>query len=232
MGQHITIDLIERPSRGVFSTRRAVRKLSRQHGVPGLSFATVEFTKKLTEFPVTPRRVGILFVWESREQAERLWSQVVAPLTQAREHWHLLGEVARADSTAPVGTWHPDATGSERLAGSEPALILIRGNFANRHAGSFLGASVATGAQLTRASGYLGGVGLHRSVFEMTSLSCWASMKEARLYAYGAGAHADVMRKALDQEWSSANAFMAIRPLRTSGTFNGSNPFRDSVPLP
>jgi hypothetical protein len=230
MGQHITLDIVDRPDLGVLRTRRQITRLSAAQGIPMLTYSTARFSAKQLSNPFTPHRLAVLTVWESRTSAEDGWSGLVAPLTAGREHWHVLGEVARAEVTGPVGPWVPDATGAERVGGNEPALVLIKGDFANAHAMDFFRGSVKTAAQLEHTAGYLGGLGLHRRVLEMTSMSCWASMKAARAYAYAAGHHADVMKRGLEEQWSTANAFMTIRPIASSGTLNAADPFRDLLP--
>src|SRR5687768_1662862 len=100
MADHLTLDVIDRPAGGPLKAVRHLRDV-RRAGVPGLRallvLGTNRFVTRRPLLAATPRRIATLAVWEDADAAAAAWDSTVGPVAgPSREHWHVLGELARA----------------------------------------------------------------------------------------------------------------------------------------
>ena len=211
MSESITLDILDRPAGG----RHALRRLPR---APGVKYRILLITSHFADKPslnYTPRRHGLLTVWEDGEDP------ALQALPEAREHWHIHGEVTRASFDSPWRGWTPDIAGIEPLREDEPALILISGDLHSRHVPSFVRDSFGTVRHAFSHPGYLGGLAIASSPLNTTSCSVWRTYADARDYAYGTGVHASVMRRDRQIGRHKTNWFLRVRPLSERGTLAG-----------
>lgn len=230
MGDQLTLDVIERPQAGALATLRAARRLAHQRP-PGLraviSLRTAHFRPR--PWPaLTPRRVGVLAVWDGGTDVEQRWRETVAPLaSHSRQHWHVQGEVVRAAFSEPWRGWEPDVTGTASLADDEPALVLISGELRARFVPAFFRDAARSVAHANASPGYLGGLAVTSSPRNTTSCSAWRTYADAKDYAYAAGHHRDAMRRDVSEGHHQTEWYVRVRPLRERGTLDGRSLFAD-----
>ncbi len=229
MPDHVTLDVVDRPRSGVAALARTLIRLrrSRPHGLRAvIPLGTSRFDEMRLPLPhLTPRRIGVLAVWDAGADVDAGWSRALGTaVAGAQEHWHVAGEVARASFTEPWGGWNPDTGDATPLDPDEPALILISGTLRARYMPAFQADAVHTINQAIGQPGYLGGLGLASSPLNTTSCSAWRSYRDARAYAYRPGAHASAMRRDRVGEHHRTEWFMGVRPVGERGTLDGHAP--------
>lgn len=234
MSDHLTLDVVDRPAEGVLRSMRALREM-RGRDTDGLrvllQFGTARFSGRRIPAP-TPRRLGVVAVWESADHAES-WGELMSPLcTGAREHWHVEGELTRAAFSEPWHGWEPNTEDAEPLGEHEPALILISGQLKAR----FVPAFINDGAKAVRHAfahpGYLGGLGINNTPLNTTSCSAWRTYADAREYAFKPGGHIDAMRRDRAEERHRTEWFLRIRPLAERGSLAGRATFGEILRSP
>ena len=176
--------------------------------------------------PFTPGRVGVM-TWAcslatlvacDRDLRSRLDAY-------ARETWQVLLEPVSVE-----GDWFgyvPEVTGAAPLRLAEPAVVLINGVLRARHAIRFTRDNARVASQLQDAPGYLGGLGISDTPMTTTSLSCCRTRRDSRAFAFGAGAHQHAYKIDLAQNRHSTTFFVRFRPLASSGSIDGRDPFAD-----
>jgi hypothetical protein len=222
MGDQLTLDVIDRPAAGALRTLRAAKAAATRPGLRALiRLQTAHFRPR--PWPsLTPRRVGVLAVWEGDGEVESRWQDTLQPLTTgSREHWHVRGEFVRAAFTEPWLGWQPDVTGAAELADEEPALVLISGELRARFVPAFFRDAARAVAHADGHPGYLGGLGVASSPTNTTSCSAWRSYADAKSYAYAAGHHREAMRRDVSEGHHRTEWFIRIRPLHERGTLDG-----------
>lgn len=229
MGDVITLDILDRPAGGTLRLRRALRERRRTDGLRALiHLNSGHFVTSVVPSP-TLRRLAVLAAWEAGAEpdTERLLGGV-----RAREHWSVRGELTRAAFSEPWRGWMPDTTGTPPLGDDEPALILISGDLAAQGAPGFVRDAPRTVAHAFTHPGYLGGLALASSPRNTTSCSAWRTYADARDYAYGSGRHREAMLRDRREKRHAREWFLRIRPLRSSGTLLGADPFAGRLPAP
>ena len=231
MADHLTLDVVDRPAAGVLRAMRSLRRL-RAAGAPGLrtllQFGTANFTERTLPAP-TPRRLGVIAVWESAERLEE-WEQLLSGVCDgAHEHWHIEGELVRASFTEPWRAWQPDTEGAQPMSDDEPVLILISGQLRARYVRAFNRDAAMAVAHAFAQPGYLGGLGINSSPLNTTSCSAWRTYADAKAYAFKPGGHATAMKRDRAQERHSTEWFIRVRPLAERGSLAGSAPFGERL---
>jgi hypothetical protein len=230
MADQLTLDVIDRPTEGALGAMRRLGALRR--AAPGTTRAVIRlgtgrFVARTRPSP-TPRRIGVLTVWDAEADVEARWADLLGGVTDgAAEHWHVRAEVARAAFTVPWHGWTPDLTEAQPLGDDEPALILIAGNLRARYVPAFLKDAGGAVGHAFRQEGYLGGLAIQSSPLNTTSCSAWRTYADAKAYAYRPGEHADAMRIDRAQERHRTEWFLRLRPLAERGSLAGAAPFRD-----
>jgi hypothetical protein len=231
MADHLTLDVIDRPHGGLLKTARHLREV-RRAGAPGmralLVLGTNNFVTRRPLLAATPRRIATLAVWEDADTAAAGWETTIGPVVaSSREHWHVLGELARASFSGPWKGWDPDVVEARKLGDDEPALVLIAGDLRARYVRAFLRDAMKAVAHAYTQPGYLGGLGVASSPLNTTSVSAWRSYADAKEYAFKPGAHATAMKRDRENEHHSTEWFMRVRPIAERGTLNGRAPFAE-----
>jgi hypothetical protein len=228
MPDRITLDVIDRPSRGVLHSLNWLAAV-RDAGSPGLRallpLGTGRFVARPHPAP-TPRRIGALAAWDDTREVDRLWAQLIGELCDAaHEHWHVEAEVTTAKFSEAWRGWKPETANARPLDLEEPALIMISGDLRPRFLPAFLRDSASAVAHAFEHPGYLGGLALGTTPLDTTSCSCWRTYGEARDYAFNGGAHVDAVRRDRVRGHHRSDHFLRLRPLLERGTLDGSSPF-------
>ena len=228
MPDQFTLDVVDRPARGVLPAMRRLSGL-RKGGLADLRalipLGTGHFVPRPVPSP-TPRRIGVLAAWRDGADVDALWAQALGAVTAgAREHWHVRGEVTRAAFTEPWQAWTPDVAGARPLDEDEPALIVIAGNLHARYVPAFLRDAGRAVGHAFAQPGYLGGLAIQSSPLNTTSCSAWRRYADARAYAYQPGGHAEAMRRDRANGHHRTEWFLRLRPLAERGSLAGRAPF-------
>lgn len=226
---YASLTVVTHPARRAVSALRAARRCADaalRH--PALAFArplqTATFRAD-TRLPHVPGRVAVM-LWATDEGAlDDAGGALLAPLEDgARERWRVVlrpvtihGDWAGFAPTPPAG--------EPALLADEPVAVMIHGLVKPRHLVRFVRENAHVGAQLARAAGYLGGVGLAHSFLDTTSFSCWRTAADSRRFAFAAGSHRDAYKAGKAAQWHSTEFWVRFRPLRSEGTFEGRDPF-------
>ncbi len=120
MADHLTLDVIDRPRGGPLKAMRQLRDV-RRAGAPGmralLLLGTNHFVTRRPLLAATPRRIATLAVWEDADAVAAGWESTIGAVAgPSREHWHVLGELARASFSGPWKGWDPNVAGTSKLA--------------------------------------------------------------------------------------------------------------------
>lgn len=235
MPDQLTLDVIDRPARGVLRALLGLREAGRAD-LPGLRalipLGTADFAPRIRAALTapTPRRLGVLAVWEDDDAVEDRWRQTLAGLaSSAGEHWHVRGEVTRGAFSEPWRGWTPRTSDAEELGDDEAALILVSGNLRARAIREFVPDAARSAAQAFEHPGYLGGLAVYSSPLNTTSCSAWRRYGDAKDYAFRQGRHAAAMRRDRAHENHRTEWFLRVRPLAERGTLNGAAPFASAL---
>lgn len=149
--------------------------------------------------------------------------------SQALERWDLVVQPTRVQGR--LGSFAPDTSGARPLGADEPVVVHIQSAVAPHGAAPFYEAGPVVAAQALAHPGYLGGLGLTDTFADIASLSCWRTYSDAHDYALRDGPHDRARRQSHRDQWAlpATECYMRLRPLASTGTLQGSNPF-DALP--
>ena len=193
----------------------------------GLVFWRLLGTGRGRGFTLRPdfSRYGVLAVWESIDAADRFigGSRLMAEYRRrAREVW-----TVTLRPYASRGAW--DGSNPFPAAGdaprSGPVAALTRAAVPLRKLVPFWRAVPQSSAALDHATGLLASVGTGELPFVRPStFSLWRTEADMAAYAYRNTVHRDVIRRRAEEGWYSEELFARFVPLRSEGTWNGTDP--------
>jgi hypothetical protein len=228
MPDRITLDVIDRPARGVLASLKRLSAV-RDARPPGMRALLPLGTGRFVPHPhpaPTPRRIGALAAWEDTAEVDEIWAAAIGEVSEgANEHWHVQADVAGAKFSQPWRGWRPEISHARPLELEEPALIMISGDLRARFVPAFLRDSAGAVAHALDHPGYLGGLALGTTPLDTVSCSCWRTYSEAREYAFNGGAHVDAVRRDRMRGHHKSDHFLRLRPLVEHGTLDGASPF-------
>ncbi|MGK2929157.1 MAG: spheroidene monooxygenase [Acidimicrobiales bacterium] len=205
--------------------RRALRR------VDGARFAKLLGTGRGTRMAASAdlRRWAIFAVWDGPADLDRFRSHHRLSCRWDRS------AIERYDVTLqPLvarGSWD----GADPLAGAGisgdredpggPVAVLTRAAVRWTKVPAFLRAVPGVDATPGTTDGLLATAGIGElPVGRQATFSLWRDVDAVRAFAYRGPAHADVIRRTRDEGWYGEEWFARFRPLRSSGTWDGSDP--------
>ena len=176
-------------------------------------------------------RYGLLAVWESADAADRFMSgsRLMTDYRQrSNECWNVW--LAPYDARGAWGGVNPFLPLAPR-AGAGPVAVLTRAAIRLSRLRSFWSAVPSTTAGLDRAKGLLASLGTGETPFvRPATFSLWRSEADLVAYAYGDAQHEEVIRRRADEGWYSEELFARFTPLRSEGTWKGTDPLAGLLP--
>jgi hypothetical protein len=171
------------------------------------------------------RHWALLTCWESAGHAEAFESGPVVRGwdDHSFERWRLrlrpLSSAGRWGGQEPFGATDPAAS----AAG--PCAVITRARLVPRQLTAFWKAAPAVAATLAAAPGlrFARGIG-EAPVGLQATISLWDSLDAAKDFAYGTGAHRQVIQSAAQQGWYGEQLFARFAVIEGSGLVDGRDP--------
>jgi hypothetical protein len=171
------------------------------------------------------RRWALFAVWSDEAALDAFLAS--SPIV---ERWRRLAHEAYDVRLAPLrarGAWggrNPLHGTSERVDGG-PVAILTRASIRPTRLVRFYRSIPAPAADLAEQPGLLAAVGIGEwPVARQATFSLWASLEDARAYAYRRETHAAVVRRTRAERWYGEELFARFRPYASAGTWDGVDP--------
>jgi hypothetical protein len=224
------------------SSARAATALARRRRelaqTPGLAAARVLITAELSTIPALVGLdlgcLALICAWNEDSGFHEFLADSPVLRTFERgstEQWH----VGLQPVNVLEGNWNgwtPVTDGVEPLAADEPMFVLTWATLCGRQAlpfSSFWRANARAVGHVKRQPGLLASVALGKSPRSASTFSLWRSAADARRYAYEAGDHQPVIRPSIETPWTKDRFFARLRPLTSSGSWNGRDPVADAL---
>lgn len=233
---HIARYPVHSQVRAAIALRRQRDKLAQ---TPGLSAARVLLTAELSSAPIPgildPRRLAMVCawnddsaldefladsdVWRSFERGSReLWNVRLQPVNVLEGDWN---------------GWSPDTDDVAPLADDEPLVVITWAALCGRQAfpfSPFWRANARAVKYARRQPGLLASIGIGDSPRMASTISLWRSIEDSKRFAYDqSGEHQPVIRPSLDTPWTKDRFFARLRPLASSGSWNGRDPVAEAL---
>lgn len=204
---------------------------------PGLQFFKLLGTGRGQTMTLSAdlRRWAMFGVWREEADLDRfLWrSQVAARWRDlADETWHV-----RLAPLGARGAWSGRrlfAGVTARPAGSvaDPIAVLTRATIRPSRLLAFYRSMAAPARRLDARPGLLASVGIGEwPVARQATFSLWRSGADIDAYAYGAGAHREVIRRTRAERWYSEELFARFLAFGSQGTWGGADPLAGRASL-
>ncbi|HVX46728.1 MAG TPA: monooxygenase [Mycobacteriales bacterium] len=189
---------------------------------PGLAFARIlGAASGFTPRDADLRRWAILATWKDESSATRFEQGGLVGRwdAAATERWS-----ARLNPCSSRGRWsRREPFGRpEREVGTGPVAALTRARLHPLRARRFRRAVDPVADQLSGRDGLVFGLGVGEwPVGLQGTFSVWSGTEALRGFAYGAGAHAEVVRRTPAEGWYSEELFARFSVVRCSGQVEG-----------
>ena len=197
----------------------------------GCSFKKAMGTGKNGAFAFKPdwQQWGLLMVWDSRDDFEAFYSSsFIASWWKffSVEKWTILGEPLQSH-----GKWGgKEPFGSTIMKDHEgPIIVLTRARVKWSKFRQFWLSVRAVTNRLYNAKGYITSFAIGETLNLVATFSVWENAEDMKAYAYAGGEHADVIKRARNENWLSEELFARFKPVASFGTINGQDPLKGLI---
>jgi hypothetical protein len=218
---------------GAATALRALGRTPKSKSTTGLRHANVAIAAPLSSSTrPSPQfgRFALLAFWNDEASLDR-FLDADRLAEQLRGGWQ-----ARLEPLRMHGSWPgvpDDVSQSRSVDYSGPAVVFTLGRLRLTQTRRFIRTSAQAEGAATQAPGLVWGTGLARPPFVATC-SVWESSRALATYAYGHSepAHHNAIETDQTKPFHHQSAFIRFRPLASSGSLGGRNPFTDTAILP
>lgn len=199
---------------------------------PGLVVSRVCMTADLDTVSggtPTPSRWMLLCGWESAQARDAALAagRPLAPfLRDAEEAWSVSLDPVRVRQGAWRG-WTPSTDGVEKLRRDEAVAVFTYGRLHHRHTLRFAWHNREIVRELAPDPGHVMRVGWFDHLSARGTFSLWRSQGDVVRFSYGDGLHDPVQREAMASSWAHSWFFARLRPVASSGTWEGRDPLAE-----
>jgi hypothetical protein len=171
---------------------------------------------------------GVLAVWDDRPSFEQFYHQSFIAFWWnffLVEKWTILCEPLQSH-----GKWRGrEPFGSVVMMKDYqgPIVVLTRATVRYSKFRQFWKSVKAVTNQLYQSKGYIMSVGIGELYSLPATFSIWQSIEDMKSYAYAGGEHADVIKRARNENWLSEELFARFKPVASFGTMNGQDPLKN-----
>lgn len=233
---HIARYPIHSQVRAAIALRRRRQTLAQ---TPGLAAVRVLLSAELSTAPilgvVNPRYLALMCAWNQDSGLDEFLadSEVWRSFKRgSSELWHVRLQPVDVLEGNWNG-WSPDTDGVAPLAADEPLFVLTWAALCGRQAlpfSPFWRANARAVRYAKSQPGMLASIGLGDSPRMACTFTLWRSIEDSKRFAYDqSGDHQPVIRPALDTPWTKDRFFARLRPLASSGSWNGRDPVAEAL---
>jgi hypothetical protein len=152
--------------------------------------------------------LGGALMREFRVRADEVWTVRLAPVA-ARGAW------SGANPFLPLAP--------KPAAG--PVAVLTRATIRWRRLAAFWGAVPEASGALESAAGLVASIGVGEApLVRQATFSLWRDEAGMQAFAYGSGAHREVMRRTREEGWYAEELFARFAPVASEGSWEGRDP--------
>jgi hypothetical protein len=201
--------------------------------VPGLLFYKLLGSGRGRGFSIKPNfyRYGMLCTWENDEAAANFFRN--ADLMMEYEQHTFESWTCYMHPLQSHGQWDKQEPFSPVVSepySSGPIAVLTRASINLRALPNFWRFVPQSSKALDEADGLLCSIGLGElPLIRQATFSIWESAEAMKTYAYRNPKHQEVIRRTRSENWYSEELFARFIPLKTIGTWNGTDPVGNFV---
>lgn len=227
---YASLTVFTHPARRAVSALLAARRAARQAAQSrDVLFARGLQTALFTTDPGPPYKFGRVAVmrWSNDERTLDDLGGFASLSEGVREQWHIVLQAVGVHGSWPG--FSPAKPSAPALSLDEPTVVMIYGMVKPRFVPKFIKDNLKVVEQLKTTEGYLGGTAMADTLLGLSSFSCWRTAREARAFAFNAGAHSDAYKIDRAEQRRSTEFYARFRPLRSIGTIDGKDPFANML---
>ncbi|MBB6610276.1 spheroidene monooxygenase [Pontibacter sp. Tf4] len=201
--------------------------------VPGLLFYKLLGSGHGRGFSIKPNfyRYGLLCTWENEAAAENFFCS--SGLMQEYQQHTFESWTCYLQTLQSHGQWdkkEPFTPAESLNYSSGPIAVLTRASINLQALPNFWRFVPQSSKALDDAQGLLCSIGLGElPLVRQATFSIWESAEAMKNYAYRNPRHQEVIKRTRSENWYSEELFARFIPLKTVGTWNGTDPVRSYV---
>ena len=201
--------------------------------VPGLIFYKLLGSGHGKGFSIKPNfyRYGMICTWENEQAATDFFerSELIQEYRQhTSEHWTCYMQPLQSH-----GQWdkqEPFSPASTINFSSGPLAVLTRASINWKALLNFWRFVPQSSKGLDDAEGLLCSIGLGElPLIRQATYSIWESAEAMKEYAYRNPKHLEVIKRTRSENWYTEELFARFIVTRTEGTWNGTNPLKETI---
>ena len=172
---------------------------------------------------------AILACWDNREDFELFYAHSFI------SKWWAFFKVEKWTMLCTPLQSHGKWDGKEPFADEPikdyngPIVILTRAKIRFSRMKTFWKSVKAVAASLEIAPGRIFDIAIGETYQLAATFSVWDNVSNMKAYAYAPGKHADVIKRARDEDWLAEELFARFKPIAAMGTLNNADPLKGLI---